>query len=383
MARFRVQALAPGKRCVGRNPDGSKRFVTFTPDYCRQQAEANNRMLAAGVPVPVCWGHRDDAKPGRLSRDDWESERAKKTAGWVERYAVDSSGVVTAEIEVPDAGDAKQAEAVRFVSPEIDDCTDGDGRDWGEVFTHIALTPRPVQHDQPPLTRLSLTGRIRLSIDPREGTDMADEKKDDSKPKAEKDGDSGGELKALIAALKEAHGLTIPDEVDDIPKLIIAVKAAGSAPADDEMMDDDAGVEEAPGGGGMGGAMGGPMALSLDKGKENVLTRERKDLERRLAGLLRSGRCTPQEHAKRLAELKVVRLSLADDWSVAPTKLATWIEICETLPKGAAFPMRAKDNAARLSLDGRTEEAKPPAADEDDMRKLAAAHAARHSRSQK
>src|SRR5262245_3170246 len=164
MAEFRSLVLAPGRRCVGKNPDGSKRYVTFTADYCRDKADRGNRMLAKGINIPVCWEHRADGKPRKLSKDDWASERAKGTAGSAKRFEVDADNRVFAVHEIPDDSDAKRAEVVRFCSPEINAFTDGDGEDWGEVITHIALTPRPVQHEQPPIARLSLTGPIRLAI---------------------------------------------------------------------------------------------------------------------------------------------------------------------------------------------------------------------------
>jgi hypothetical protein len=148
----------------------------------------------------------------------------------VKRYELDATGCSERD-QVPDEGDGKQAETVRFCSPEIDYFTDGTGKDWGEVFTHIALTPRPRQHGQPPIARLSLTytGPIRLGEESdddtkdtkRKAEDAQDgDKKDDSEEK-----DTPTEFGALVEALV-AKGFIVPEEVKDMAGLIIAIKAS-------------------------------------------------------------------------------------------------------------------------------------------------------------
>jgi hypothetical protein len=250
MPTFRLQVLAPGRRFVGQNPDGSPRFVTFTPEYCRQQYQRNAAMLASGIPVPVCWDHRDDQRPGRMSVDDWHSQRAKGTAGHVSRYELDGSRVF-ANVVIPDDGDAKRAEVVRFCSPEIDRFRDGDGKDWGEVFTHIALTPRPRQHDQPPIARLSVlsSGPIQLALNPANGTDMfrdgtddLDDENDDLgaddqneeefdleeweravRTKFESDEEAKRFCEVVMLLRERGFEIPLPD-VKDLPGLVIAVQ---------------------------------------------------------------------------------------------------------------------------------------------------------------
>jgi hypothetical protein len=156
MSKHRLQVLAPGRRLV-EDETGNRVWVKFTPAQCRDYYERSNAMIRGGINTPVCWAHRDDQKPRKLSRDDWASERVKGTAGHVEQYEIDSENRVWTNVEIPDESDAKRAEAVRFCSPQIEHFTDGSGRGWGPVFTHIALTPRPVQHEQPPIARLSLS----------------------------------------------------------------------------------------------------------------------------------------------------------------------------------------------------------------------------------
>lgn len=185
MARFRLQVLTPGTWVVGRNPDGTPRTHTFTVEDSRNFASQGNAMLQSGINVPVCWEHQDRQRPGRLSKDDWAKEKALGTTGWAERYLVSkSTGAAFAEVEIPDEADAKKAEVVRFCSPEIDKFQDGSSKDWGTVFTHLALTPRPVQHGQAPILRLGHEDLMRLAIDPMSGKELESLDGDDAMPKS-------------------------------------------------------------------------------------------------------------------------------------------------------------------------------------------------------
>ncbi len=360
MAKFRLEALAPRRYCLGRDKAGQKRWATFTAEDCRSLGDKANRMLAAGVSIPVCWEHRDDANPARkLSRDQWATEQVLGTAGWVERYEIDADGRVWANIEVPDPADAAKAEALRYCSPEVQpDVLDGDGREWGRAFAHLALTPRPINQHQKPIQRLSgakpvarsVSDVIRLSVNPTGGEDMADEKKDDEaaveepKPPEEKpktgDGLDGG-VKELIEALR-AVGMLIPDEVMDVAGLIIAIKASGDAPTDDQLPE----IEPvAPGDGG-----GGTVAMSLQKQQELAEVLARKNILTRIDRLLKSRRVTPEIAAKLTKAAGTVKLSFGETTGdLEPNDVLARVEAYEELPKDAAWAERQPDDKTRLS----------------------------------
>jgi hypothetical protein len=351
MAKLKLEVLRPARRCVGRNANGSLRFETFTPEYCQQQFERNSALLASGAdgkpfPVPVCWEHRDDAKPGRLSRDDAASARAKGTAGFVDKYEIDAKNRVFATVDVPDEVDARQAEKTRFCSPEIAPFVDDKGKDWGEVFTHVALTPRPVQTDQTPVTRLSLTyaGPIRLSVDPKEGKDMADEADDKGKkkpyeaPKNDTPVDEG--IKAVIEALRGV-GMNIPEEVKDCETLVVAIKASGSG--DEDYDDDDDQTPENV------GPANGPVQMSLQKANERAEKLTRKDLEREVDRLLKTGRITPPIATGLKTRLSTVRLSFDDNGDPKPNAVTAEIEAYKKLPANQSWSKRGK--RVRLSRD--------------------------------
>lgn len=364
MPKFRLRALTPGRRFVGYHKDGSKRFFDFTPEFCRQQFARNSEMVKADVPVPVCWGHRNDIAVGRMSQDDLATARARGTAGRVEGYelAADGSGAFDALVDIPDADDARKAEVVRFCSPEIDYVTDGTGRDWGVAISHLALTPRPVQHPQPPIARLSILdgGPIRLALDPSKGTDMADDaaevedtEDDETGPETpEPAAQTPEDLKALVAALRK-KGFTIPEMVKDLNDIVIAVEAS-TPPAPIAAPDP---KPEADGGQVVEGAAA-PMTLSLpeQKAQQRAEAMTRKEITGRITKLVNSGRITPDLGKKLTSEATKIRLSFTDAGDVAPNDVLTKIEAYEALGKHTAW--KPTGERTRLGLEAR--EAAPP-----------------------
>lgn len=308
-------------------------------------------MLSKGLNVPVCWEHRSDAAPKRLSEDDRKSLKALGTAGHVEQYELDSGSRVFATVDLPDEADAKQAAKVRFCSPEINRFTDGDGHDWGEVITHVALTPRPRQYDQPPIARLSLTGPIRLAFDPEKGNDMADEKDEGSKKKKGDESETpepkaaDEKIKPLIDALREV-GMTIPDEVVDIDGLVIAIKAGGAK--EEEVDDLDTGDDDALPDNIGPTTQSPPIGLSHDateaekKSLAKAEKAERKGLVRRIARCLDTGRVSPPIAKNLNAQLEQIRLSFSDDGELATNNVLVQIEAYEALPPKHTWAKKGK-----------------------------------------
>lgn len=355
--------LAPRTVCIGKTADGGKRFATFTAKHCQRYAEQGKAMLAKGLNLPVCWEHRSDAKPKHLSDDDRKSEKARfGIAGHVEEIELDSQNRVWANVEIPDEADAKQASKLRFCSPEIDNFTDGDGHDWGEVITHVALTPRPRQYDQPPIARLSLTGPIRLAFDPEKGNDMADDdkskkdegkkKKDDDAPELTEKPAADEKIKPLIEALREV-GMTVPDEVVDIDGLVIAIKAGGAKPEEDEPLDDMGDDDDLHANVGPT-TQSPPIGLSHDStgiekaAYDRLCPPERKNLIRRADRLVKQG-LAPVVANKIKADIGKVQLSFGTDGSLIPNAVTIKLDALEEAARAGGW--KAKGNRARLSHD--------------------------------
>lgn len=364
MARFKLEALAPRRYRVGTNKDGTPRWFTVTAEDVRMHADKLSRMLAAHVPMPVCFEHRDDNGPKRkLNTNDWATEQAKGTAGWVEKSELDAAGKLHVEVEIPDEADQKKAETLRYCSPQIEgEVSDGDGTEWGRAFVHLALTPKPIHQHQTPIQRLSADGSrvggtvadvIRLSVNPKSGADMADDTKTDDdkggKKAPKKDdppeaGDSAdvGDLKLLFDALREA-GMIIPDEVHDIPGCIIAIKASGGKTMGDDDLDEVAPVA----------ATGtGPVAMSAAE-KQSVARAEkieRATLKNRVGRLAKRNQITKAIADKLGADLETTKLSFGDDGELRPNRVVIQIQAYEALdPNTALADSQADADKTRMS----------------------------------
>jgi hypothetical protein len=95
-------------------------------------AEAGQKMLAAGVAIPINCDH---------------SDAARDVVGYVKEFKLDDDRLLGLCQFIGD--DAALTAARNLVSVGIDpDFTDGQARQWGEAIVHLALTPVPVVPDQ-------------------------------------------------------------------------------------------------------------------------------------------------------------------------------------------------------------------------------------------
>lgn len=253
MAWFEKDVLYPGTYHLG---DG--RVVTYTRDDVVHMAQRTKDMVAAGLAIPVCWEHQDDAVP--LSAAELRARRARFNLGFLAKGRVSPGGFLEAVLDVPLADDAQRLPAVRFISPEIRrDWIDGSGRLWpGLSITHLAATARPVQHKQQPFrpvpaTQLSLA---RLSLAAYLGDRTMANSTTELRPP---------QLKTLLRYLREV-GLHLPDDTDMdnlLERLLVAAMTKVGALEDEQ----DIREPDEPGGG-----LGYPIAMSIDyeRGEEEI-----------------------------------------------------------------------------------------------------------------
>lgn len=323
------EVLLPGRQ---RSPEGE--WYRFGPGHIRRAYRNTVKMLSRGVSLPCVWEHvgveagDDDAK---------KAAYARHTFGHITAARINGRGALELEHEIPNADDVDTLRAVRFVSPKVypgySDSRGGEYR--GTTIAHVAATPTPVQFWQRPF-ELSRGKPLYLSYTP-EGRQMADE--NDDKPEGGKGGDKdkgGGDqggLSKLIDALREA-GMNVPDEVTDIPGLIIAVKASGGIGGGDDLDDDD-GLIDAPGGGAAGG--GAPMMMSDDRAK-GYARKDKEDLVRRANRLFSTGRVTRPVRDKLVREIQAVQMSYTRAGDLHnPPKVIARLEAYEELPKNSAW----------------------------------------------
>ncbi|MGD0462168.1 MAG: hypothetical protein ABSB74_06745 [Tepidisphaeraceae bacterium] len=101
-------------------------------DRLGRWADAGQKMLAAGVAIPINCDH---------------SDAARDVVGYVKGFKLDDDRLLGLCQFIGD--DAALTAARNLVSVGIDpDFTDGQARQWGEAIVHLALTPVPVVPDQ-------------------------------------------------------------------------------------------------------------------------------------------------------------------------------------------------------------------------------------------
>jgi hypothetical protein len=118
---------------TGRYVHPARNFsLSVDRDRLGRWAEAGQKMLAAGVAIPINCDHSDSARD---------------VVGYVKGFKLDDDRLLGLCQFIGD--DAALTAARNLVSVGIDpDFTDGQARQWGEAIVHLALTPVPVVPDQ-------------------------------------------------------------------------------------------------------------------------------------------------------------------------------------------------------------------------------------------
>lgn len=328
---FEKDILYPGAV----QPPGFTDPFAISPEMVNGLQARMSEMLAAGLHIPLAWEHQDLAKPmTKAQLAEHKAELAKLTLGHT-RAAALADGKIIATVDVAVDADAERLKAVKFVSPEIMwDFTDGDGKLWpGPSITHLAVTPRPVQHQQGPFKPVALS-LLRLA-------------ENDYQPAESKEGEAAaggtGKLKELLSELA-AIGLPLGDDttLDNlIERLCVAVKTKAAAEGNGAGQEKDA--DMAPG-----------VLMSL---QTRILDMERANLETRIKALADTGRISKALGTKLDAELKMVQLSLDAEGKLSPTSLTAKVEAYEVLDANTAWPA----DKMRLALgNGEERDVLPP-----------------------
>jgi hypothetical protein len=95
-------------------------------------AQTGEKMIAAGVPIPINCDH---------------SDQARDVVGYVKQFKLDGDRLLAlCQFIGPDAALTAARNSVSVgINPDF---IDGEARNWGEAIVHLALTPVPVVPDQ-------------------------------------------------------------------------------------------------------------------------------------------------------------------------------------------------------------------------------------------
>lgn len=386
------------------SPDGP---VDIPATRVKHWSEQFGRMKAAGLKVPVAWGHVSTALPKtQAEADKQEFESTKYNAGYVEEIKQAPNGDLEFVFDVETDAAAKLGTSIKDASPLIlPEFRDGAGNAWNDVIGHFALCKQGViagqsefqpvaANSQPALAcglALSLSGKhkkaVRLAMPFDKDTDDQDDVDGVRTETATADDDpetgdgielndmgagNGEQTKTQLLQLLDSAGLPIgdySDESDLVEKLIVALNVKKSHNEHDSAQQQQSAAPDKP----LVVADGAPVAMSLEQVKSNpvtlalfnhIETNEKATLAGRLAKCLSSGRCTPAIKVKLQPAMDGFRLSLGADGKPQATALHAQIELLESLPAGAAWEPGEK--AQRLGLQEVTPPAEATAIDPND-----------------
>ena len=172
------EVIAPGAYWYVDEATGLPRKLSVTSDLTRYWHEQGRKMLSAGLTIPVPYEHDFSAHPMT------PKDKLLNNSGWVSEYRIrDAEDPITKEmrkdvlfgvIDIQDPEVAKKLpRTIRWTSPWINSFTDGQGHEWKNVISHLALTTRPRITKQAPFAgiaaALSLATEVAVNDVPKEG----------------------------------------------------------------------------------------------------------------------------------------------------------------------------------------------------------------------
>ncbi len=157
------EIIRPGTYWYRDQESGLPRKLVVTPELTRYWNEQGNAMLSAGLTVPVPFEHDFNVHPMT------PADKLLNNAGWVKEYRQhDGKGNpgdrLFGVVDVQDEGiAAKLPGTIRWTSPWINSFTDGKGKEWKNVISHLALTTRPRIVEQAPFG--SIAAALSMATD--------------------------------------------------------------------------------------------------------------------------------------------------------------------------------------------------------------------------
>jgi hypothetical protein len=125
---------------------GQPKKFTATPAVVKHFHDQGKAMLGAGLSIPVPLEHQTNQE-GRGVTPQTQAQKAAdrllNNAGEVKDYKI-KDGKLFSLLDIQDERAAQKIpKTIRYTSPYIDSFTDGNGKAWNGVITHVALTSRP------------------------------------------------------------------------------------------------------------------------------------------------------------------------------------------------------------------------------------------------
>ena len=173
------EVIAPGNYWYLDQKTGVPRKLSVTSEHTKYWQQQGKSMLDTGLQVPVPYEHDFNVHPMSTR------EALLNNAGDVKEYRLKDfddpirGKVKDALFSVVEVKDRRAREkikdgSIRWTSPWINTFTDGNGKTWNNVITHLALTTRPRITQQQPFgsvaAALSIASEIHIDVARATGT---------------------------------------------------------------------------------------------------------------------------------------------------------------------------------------------------------------------
>lgn len=132
------------------DPDTHKpASMTASDEDVRYWHDQGKEMLKAGLSIPIPLEHQPGM--GAMTAAEKAAANLKNNAGFIEDYKIRSGNRLYGLHDIPDESLAKKLPStIKFTSPWFNSFTDGSGKKWEGVISHVALTNRPRIVNQEP-----------------------------------------------------------------------------------------------------------------------------------------------------------------------------------------------------------------------------------------
>lgn len=182
--------------------------TVLTRKQIEDHVRGTKEMIAAGYNPVLFLEHppKGSEEGAPRSRRQTKIEQLLGAAGWGVDVEIGADGAAAHVLDVTDPKIAEKIQdgSIRFTSPELRPSVKLDGREFKNVFSHIALTHRPRNPQQTALEP-ALAGPMQFSLDDWEPIQMADDYEKD-KPE-----DEGGEMPSELDTAPEPTPPANPD----------------------------------------------------------------------------------------------------------------------------------------------------------------------------
>jgi hypothetical protein len=153
------EVIGPGTTWYRDETTGLPRKLVVTPELTKYWCDQGNAMLGAGLTVPVPCEH--DLKSHPMT----PAEQLINNAGWVKEYRLKGNTLFSVLDITNDDIRKKLPHTIRWTSPYINSFTDGKGKEWRNVISHLALTTRPRVMDQQPFGNVAAALSMAIAVE--------------------------------------------------------------------------------------------------------------------------------------------------------------------------------------------------------------------------